>query len=72
MGGSGGKVVAALPCPSCQEPVTVYRRQTAGGPALPQPKLWFTCIKCNLRLSFSADDQGCRQTHHSSRTTGEN
>ena len=48
-GGTGSKVAAGLPCPSCQEPVTVYLRGL---------RLWFTCSKCYLRLSVDADVPG--------------
>jgi len=48
-GGTGSKVAAGLPCPSCQEPVTVYLRSL---------RLWFTCAKCHLRLFVDADVPG--------------
>ena len=47
MGGSGGRVVAALPCPGCGCEVRVVHRPTYNQGWAHQQTLRFTCTKCS-------------------------
>jgi hypothetical protein len=47
MGGSGGRVVAALPCPGCGCEVRVVHRPTYNQGWAQQQILWFSCTKCS-------------------------
>jgi hypothetical protein len=59
MGGSGGRVVAALPCPGCRREVRVVHRPTPNQGWGHQQTLWFTCTKCSpTRIHIDARIEG--------------
>jgi hypothetical protein len=47
MGGSGGRVAVALPCPGCGRKVTVLHRPSSSGGWAGRRRLWFTCTSCD-------------------------
>jgi hypothetical protein len=47
MGGSGGTVVAALPCPGCGRKIRVLHRPAYNRGWAGQQRLWFTCTHCD-------------------------
>jgi hypothetical protein len=55
MGGSGGRVVAALPCPGCGREIQVLHRPASNGGWARQRRLWFTCTACDaIRVEIDA------------------